>query len=191
MPPTGHHAPPPGAMVKVKPSGCCATLTPLVVVARLARRLRGKCRPCLTKGNRLPPRHLRRFSDCGLHDMTRDKVSVQCYPMRPAIRKETPRNERAPREYGPGLREETSGVRSVRIKNWKDRHTRHLKRGAAPQFFCLAETWERGEPNSHQCATPTLRNPACRQSAPRASFRNISDFRHRHIQLRPVRAHRA
>jgi hypothetical protein len=45
-----HHAPSPGAMVKVKPCGCCATLTPLVVVARLARRLRGKCRFCPTKG---------------------------------------------------------------------------------------------------------------------------------------------
>jgi hypothetical protein len=28
MPPIGHHAPPPGAMVKVKPCRCCATLTP-------------------------------------------------------------------------------------------------------------------------------------------------------------------
>jgi hypothetical protein len=40
-PPTGHHAPAPGASVKVKPLGCCATLTPLVVVAPLACRLRG------------------------------------------------------------------------------------------------------------------------------------------------------
>jgi hypothetical protein len=30
-----HHAPPPCAGVKVKPCGCCATLTPLAVVARL------------------------------------------------------------------------------------------------------------------------------------------------------------
>ena len=29
---------------------CCATLTAVVVAARLSRRLRGKCRPCLTKG---------------------------------------------------------------------------------------------------------------------------------------------
>jgi hypothetical protein len=44
MPPTGHHAPPPGAVVKVKPCGSCATLTPLAVVARLTRRLRWECR---------------------------------------------------------------------------------------------------------------------------------------------------
>ena len=51
IPPTGHHAPPPGAMVKVKPCRCCATLTPLVVVARLPRGLRRECLSCLTKGN--------------------------------------------------------------------------------------------------------------------------------------------
>jgi hypothetical protein len=66
-----------------------------------------------------------RFSDCALHDMTRDKASVQCYPMPPAIRKEVSATGRQ-RECGPGLREETSGVRNVRTKNRKDRHTGHL-----------------------------------------------------------------
>jgi hypothetical protein len=43
QPPIDHHAPAPGAIVKVKPCGCSATLTPLVAVARLTRRLRRKC----------------------------------------------------------------------------------------------------------------------------------------------------
>ena len=38
---------------------------------------------------------------------------------------------------------------------------------------------------------PTFRNPACPQSAPRASLWSFSDSRRRHIQFRQVRAHRA
>jgi hypothetical protein len=38
-----HHAPPPGAGIKGKPFACCATLTPLAVVAQHACLLREKC----------------------------------------------------------------------------------------------------------------------------------------------------
>jgi hypothetical protein len=44
-----------------------------------------------------------RFSDCALHDMTRDKAGVGCYPMRPAIRTEalaTERHANAAQVYG-------------------------------------------------------------------------------------------
>ena len=46
------------------------------------------------------------------------------------------------------------------------------------------------DPTCRDAKAPTFRNPACPLSAPRASFRRISDFRHRHIHLHQVRAHR-
>ena len=67
--------------------------------------------------------------DCALHDMRRDRASVQCYRMPPAIRKEVRSDERVPRECGPGLWEEMSGITT---KNQNDRHRGHLKRGTAP-----------------------------------------------------------
>ena len=54
--------------------------------------------------------------------------------MRPVIRKEAQRNEKVPRECGPGLREETSGVIT---KNQNDRHRGHLKRGTPPLISLL------------------------------------------------------
>jgi hypothetical protein len=44
-----------------------------------------------------------RFSDCALHDMTRDKASVQCYPMPPRFAKKRQRqsaNANAAQVYG-------------------------------------------------------------------------------------------
>src|SRR5450759_3449568 len=50
-----HLAPPSCAGVKVKPCGCCATLTPLVVVARSTMPAPRKCRFRPTKGIALEP----------------------------------------------------------------------------------------------------------------------------------------
>jgi hypothetical protein len=50
-----HRATPPRAGVKVKPCGCCTTLTPLAVVARLNLPAPRESPSCPTKGYRLRP----------------------------------------------------------------------------------------------------------------------------------------
>ena len=66
--------------------------------------------------------NVRRFSDCALHDMPRDKPGVECYPV-PARDSQRSVSDRPPRECGASLRVETSGIH-VRTKICKDRHRR-------------------------------------------------------------------
>jgi hypothetical protein len=105
--------------------------------------------------------------DCALHDMRRDKTGVECYPMRPVIRKEAQRNEKVPRECGPGLWEETSGITT---KNQNDRHRGHLKRGTPPLISLLCGyvgTRQSRHPESDQCAVsePTSTAPVFSRNA--------------------------